>query len=210
MPKRRPNPTVLVKIKYDPDRHCGGRILKSGRTRYCTALKGQGTDHPGAGKCSGCGGSKPSNYYLSLRPTRLHYLLQRVKDAGSNPCDILNELDTMRAMTIAFIEDNSELDDPEAILQASDLLSRITKAAQQYQQIQQAETMHIKSVELIHMQMAQVMYEFIMKADPALGEDWREKLVERIKNQWGMIKIETNPKEVKKMMEESANGTNTY
>lgn len=188
---------LAERIPYDPDRHCGQMLSRRGKTVRCKALKGQNTSHPGEGRCSEHTDHSASNYYLSVRPTRLHYLIERVKQE-KNPIDVTKELEVMRALAIAFIEDNSELTDPNGILQASELLSKIAKVAQQCQQIQQAEMIHIKAVELIHMQMAEVVMRVIQGS--GIGDDMADKLIEQIKNRWGTIKIETNPKELQKVL----------
>lgn len=193
--------------RFDPERHCGEMMTRRGKPVRCARLKGDGTSHAGQGRCSDHTDPIAANYYLGVRPTRLHYLLQRVREEGGNPSDILKELEILRAMTIAFIEDNSELDDLDAILQASDLLSKIMKGAQQYQQIQQAETIHIQAVQLIHIQMAEVVMKVIERMDPEnMGSNWREKAIESIKSQWGAISIETNPREIKKLTGGGSNG----
>lgn len=207
MPKPKPSKPSTIRIAYDPERHCGHPMQRDGKPYgKCKALKGQGTAHPGIGKCADhatslvTGKEEKFTYYETVRTTRLQGLLRRARDMNEEPSNIQGELEYLRALVLGMSEDNPELDDPETVMQLSDLLSKVIKAAETHQKIQQNEMIHIKAVELIHMQMAEVVMRSIMSVDPQLlGDDWKDKLIEQIKVKWGAISVETNPRELKRL-----------
>lgn len=194
MPRKRKQTDLPV--VYDKDRHCGVWITKNRRRVRCTALKGSGTPTAGLGPCSQHldKAIRQPNYFLTQRPTRLHYLIQRVNESGGDPTDIVQELLLLRALLAGFVEDNAELDDPGAILQASELANKVVKAAQIFQQIQQAETLHIRSVKLLEVQMARVMIQMVKEFLPG---DEGQRLINRIRDGWGALSIEQDPRKIK-------------
>lgn len=194
----------VPKRMYDAERHCG-KPTRAGIP--CTMLKGQGTDHPGEGACKLHGGNVghgnfKTGIYSHIKRNRLKQLIEKVRDSGMDPLDILGELEIARAMLMMFLEDHANLDDREDRHEASELIDKITRAAFMYQKMQQSDMIHVKLVELIHMRMADVVIRVINMLDPDQSTLWKQLAIQKIRDQWGMIQIETSPRELKRVFEQ--------
>ena len=171
------------RIIFDPELHCGAKTTSTQGHEPCRNVKGFRTPHPGESRCWKHGGLTPikTGIYSKVRGTRLKDLIEKVREKNADPLDVVKEcLLVTRAMTTGFIEDHSELDDPEAIMQAADLLFRTTRIAGRVNQMEQVNMVHLDVVRLLHERMASVVMRVVK--DP--------NLIETIKDQWGRIQVE--------------------
>ena len=99
----------LKKRTYDPERHCGAKTRQEGTTGKgspCTFTKGQGTDHPGQGRCKFHGGRNQSRKSRNslVQQQNLRKILDRLEEIDSNPLDLEQDLILMRALLFDYIE----------------------------------------------------------------------------------------------------------
>lgn len=134
---------AVPKIK-EPDEHCNAWIEK--RQKHCNAPAGQGTDHPGQGRCKFHGGSTAiiTGRYSGISRPSLSDLVAEQELSDPDPMDLLPELQLLRALLVDFVNRYSEFKDaliawhesyavsqkPLHIMDISDASNMITKIAQ--------------------------------------------------------------------------------
>ena len=101
----------------DPAQHvdtCGARLRSHGpgTNRLCARKKGEGTDHPGSGRCYLHGGNTPIKTGLKSKVDRpsIKAIRTRIEQEiadGADPFDLVPEATTVRSLS-AYFEDNFE------------------------------------------------------------------------------------------------------
>lgn len=99
--------------KIDPNYYCRG--WNSKRDKYCGARAGQGTDHPGEGRCINHGGGALVKHgrYRNLSSKRFQILVAEMEE-DTDPLDPFPELHLMRALVKDWI--NRYMENTEALI----------------------------------------------------------------------------------------------
>lgn len=94
----------------DPNHYCRGWNAK--RDKYCRAIAGTGTDHPGEGRCRFHGGNATVTTgkfvvtrYANLENKRIRELYEQ-REQDTDPLNLLPEVALLRAVVHDFIERN--------------------------------------------------------------------------------------------------------
>jgi hypothetical protein len=170
------------RIVFDPELHCGAQTTSNEGHEPCRNRKGFRTPHPMEGRCWKHGGLTPikTGIYSKVQGTRLKGLIERTREETANPLAVATEgLIMMRALSMAFLEDHSDLNDRKAILQAANLCSRSISAAGRVHAMTQGDSLPIAAVDRLCRCMAEVVSNVVK--DP--------KLLEQIKQKWGRIQV---------------------
>lgn len=93
----------------EPNYYC--RHWNEKRQKYCSARAGQGTDHPGVGRCKNGGGMTPlkTGIYSRIQRPRIRELIQYMEEHGTT--DTMPELHAARALFVDWIERYDEWKD---------------------------------------------------------------------------------------------------
>lgn len=89
--------------KLEPNYYC--RSWNAKREKYCKARAGSGTDHVGQGRCTFHGGSSPikTGRYSTIKRQRIRELYEEFSE-DSDPLDVVDDLNLLRAVTRDYIE----------------------------------------------------------------------------------------------------------
>ena len=181
-------------VKFDPKRHCGAPLPQVGpikRQKFCTKLAESCPEH----------GHKPVGYYSHIRRNRLNEIIERARESGVDPSDVLGELELVRALLIAYVEDHTDLDDSESVAMTGELADRVIRAAQAFRKMRQEEMIHKMALVLLEQEMANSMMAEIEAIDPNLVAEWKQVLIEKIRERWGQISVPTSVRELKRITE---------
>lgn len=108
IPAKKPVP-ARPKKEFDAALMCGAKKRNSmkrfGEMRYCQNLKGFKTPHQGEGRCWLHGGLTPIKHGMDslIKHGRLKDLIQKMREIDHDLLDLTPEVETMRALTIDFI-----------------------------------------------------------------------------------------------------------
>src|SRR5690606_32915420 len=168
---------------------CGARTKADGT--ICQNPAGQGTDHPGQGRCHLHGGATPIKHgrYSKIKREALRDLIAEYEQ-DPDPLNLLPELATARALLQDFLDRNEARAEQEGgaaeldVSAASRLLTDIASIVARIERIRSANAISRPELYRIMGEMGRVVERWI--ADETL--DSEEKL-SRIKDGWLAIKV---------------------
>ena len=168
---------------------CGGKLHR--REGFCTQPAGWGTDHPGEGRCKlhgGVSGRRTHGLCSKIKSKSLRELIEYFKE---NPYEgVEDELCTARALLVDYL--NRTKDEGRDINALSRLVERITRIVERKYRMEHDKPMSQSQLMRVLHQMAYVVE--VEVQDQTCSEcgarlEFAEKVKERIKNAWNLIRI---------------------
>lgn len=195
--------------KLEPNAYC--RAWQPHVSAYCTVPAGEGTDHPGTGRCQSHDG-RPVEHGMYSRYSNVPATIRDIYDAhagaeAGDPLNVLPEIQLMRALLEDYVgrytETRRQLDvwyqwyldrsegkpppDVEPLLgpeMAYKWLERIIKAAHAERKLRMSNAISLDELTRLMASMGRVVKHFILEEDMA-----PEERLKGIREEWGKLQV---------------------